>query len=110
MVTMLDVSFILNQENIFFDNDAIRFDGFQIRDEEDHVFMINGTIGTEDLRNPVFDLTLEADDFQILNSENENNDLVYGQTVCDVNASITGDRELPTVSVELHVGRRTNIR
>src|SRR5690625_5224336 len=109
MVTMLDVSFILNQENIFFDNDAIRFDGFQIRDEEDHVFMINGTIGTEDLRNPVFDLTLEADDFQILNSEKENNDLFYGQAVFDVNASITGDLKLPKVNVELDVGKSTNI-
>lgn len=109
MVTMLDVSFFLNQEYIRFDNEGIRFDNFEIRDEEEHVFMINGTIGTENFQNPVFDLKLEADDFQILNSEKENSDLFYGQAIFDVNASITGDLKLPKVNVDLDIGKNTNI-
>jgi len=108
-VTMLDAPFVLSQETIQFDNNGVHFDNFQIRDEEDHVFMINGNIGTENFLNPIFDLQLEADDFQILNSQKENNDLFYGEAVFDVNATITGDLKLPKVDLQLDIGNQTNI-
>lgn len=108
-VAMLDAPFVLKEEMVRFDNNGIRFEDFKIRDEEDHVFMINGHIGTENFLNPVFDLQLEADDFQILNSRQEDNNLFYGRAVFDVNAMITGDLKLPKVDLRLDIGDQTNI-
>jgi hypothetical protein len=50
-------------------NDAITFNRFTIKDQKNNALLINGAINTKNFSNPGFDLTLDADNFQALNSK-----------------------------------------
>jgi hypothetical protein len=52
--------------------------------------LINGAINTKNFSNPGFDLTLDADNFQALNSKEKDNDLFYGEMYLDNHLTIRG--------------------
>jgi hypothetical protein len=56
-------------DKISFANDAIAFNRFTIKDQKNNALLINGAINTKNFSNPGFDLTLDADNFQALNSK-----------------------------------------
>src|SRR5690606_8683005 len=58
---------------------------------------------TEDLTNPVFNLKLDAENFQALNSTREDNDLFYGDLIMNANIAITGDLNQPNVKGRLKI-------
>ncbi len=108
-VSTLNANFELRQETIDIDNDGIYLDNFTIRDRNDNEFVVSGDILTETYLNPEFDLRLEAEDFNALNSTREDNDLFFGQANFDVDARITGDLNLPRIDGNLRVNSNTDL-
>jgi translocation and assembly module TamB len=108
-VAELNSRFRLSEEVIRVDNEGVYLQKFTISDQDDNTFVLDGNIGTEDLGNPTFDLSLNASNFRVLNSTREDNDLFYGQAAIDAKVSISGDLNLPIVDGRLRVKSGTEL-
>lgn len=107
-IAFLNAPFVLPNEELTMDNQGVYFNDFNINDNNQNSFVINGKITTETFLNPGFDLDLQAQDFRLLNSTEEDNALFYGDAVVDVDAQVTGDLNLPVVNMDLDVKESTN--
>ena len=108
-VAMLDAPFVIPNETLRLDNEGFYFDSFTIEDKNNNNFMLNGEVLTESFINPSFDLEFEANDFMLLNSTAEDNELYYGTAVVDANGSLTGTLNVPKVDLNLTVESQTDI-
>src|SRR5690606_13899504 len=90
-VSTINSRFTLSNEAMQIDNSGVYLESFDITDEENNNFTVYGDVLTEDLTNPAFDLSLNADNFQALNSSSEDNDLFYGKLILNTDLQITGD-------------------
>ncbi|MEM8893778.1 MAG: translocation/assembly module TamB domain-containing protein, partial [Bacteroidota bacterium] len=78
---------------------VITFDRFTVRDEQDNLLELTGDITTDEFDNPLFDLRISGNNFQLLNSTAEDNELYYGKVEIDIDFSLQGRRSTPTVDV-----------
>ena len=108
-VSMLDAPFTMPNESLNFDNEGVYFENFNIEDAQDNSFVVDGAVYTESLLNPSFDLTFNAENFQVLNSTAEDNELFYGTASFDVDATLTGDLYIPVLDMTLDVGPETDV-
>lgn len=106
-VSTLNASFQSMNDKISFANDAITLNRFIIKDEKNNELSINGKISTQDFSNPGFDLTVDADNFQALNSKEKDNSLFYGEMYLDNHLTIKGDLNSPTVEGNIKVNKDT---
>ncbi|GAA0871766.1 hypothetical protein GCM10009117_09120 [Gangjinia marincola] len=109
LIKKLNAAFTLANERIKINNEAIAMNGFTITDEKKNDLVVSGKIGTENFLNPTFDLTLKADDFHILNSDEDDFDLFYGTASFNADATLTGDLKLPVLKGKLVVKEDTNV-
>ncbi|WP_236025631.1 translocation/assembly module TamB domain-containing protein [Algoriphagus oliviformis] len=107
--TQLSTKYVLSDETLRVDNDGVYLDQFTIRDGDGNTFAVDGTVYTEDLTNPSFDLQLDAENFLAINSTNEENELVFGKASLDADVSIQGDLALPIVRANLRVRDNTDL-
>ena len=107
--TEINTKYLLSNETIRADNEGIYFDQFTIRDTDNNTFDINGKVITEDLTNPSFDLNLTAKNFMVVNSTDEESDLLYGKGTIDADVSIKGDLVLPIVQANLTIKDNTDL-
>ncbi|SDL14042.1 Family of unknown function [Salinimicrobium catena] len=108
-VATLNAPFVLPDENLRVDNEGLYMENFTIRDMNNNSLVLDGSILTEELLNPEFDLSFTAENFTALNSTEEDNDLFYGVVVFDATGSLTGDLELPQIELDLDIKEETNM-
>ncbi|HSF52163.1 MAG TPA: translocation/assembly module TamB domain-containing protein, partial [Algoriphagus sp.] len=109
IVSQLNANYLLANETINLDNDGVYFNNFTIQDENKNSFQIDGSVLTESFINPSFDLTLTANNFSVVNSTREDNDLFYGKGILDADVTVTGDLTLPKVVANLTVKEDTEL-
>lgn len=102
-VSMLNTPFRLEDETIEFNEQGISFPNFTIRDESNNTAVISGQIYTETYTDFAFDLTVRTDQFRVLNSTDQDNDLFYGSLLVDSRLTIKGDLNLPVVRGRIQV-------
>ena len=76
---------------------------FAIEDENGNMITADGNATFEELTNPAFNLNFEAQNFQLLNSTAEDNDLYFGKLTFDASAELTGDLDLPKLNLDLTI-------
>lgn len=108
-VSSLNSVFKISDETLTIDNEGVYLDNFQITDANGSNFTMNGSIGTEELTNPKFDLTLNAEQFQALNSTKEDNELFYGKSSFDLDLNVKGYLKLPVIEGRIRVRKITDI-
>lgn len=108
-VKKLNAQFKISNETIAIDNSGIYLERFTIRDEKDNRFFIDGSILTKDFTNPEFDLRIAANEFSVLNSTREDNDLFYGKAIFDARANLTGNLNLPKLQMKLDLHPSTDV-
>ncbi len=108
-VSSLNSRFKLAEEYLRLDTDGVYFDNFEIEDANDHSFVIDGDITTDDLLNPAFDLSLKADEFLVLSSTKEDNDLFYGTASMDASMQVNGTLRTPVVKGSLKIREITEV-
>jgi len=108
-VATLNSVFKISDETLKIDNEGIYLDNFQITDANGSNFNLNGSIGTEEFTNPKFDLSLNAEQFQALNSTKEDNELFYGKSSFDLDLSVKGYLKLPVIEGKIRVRKITDI-
>ena len=108
-VADLNSVFKISNEKLKINNSGLFLDNFEINDNNNNSFTLNGAIKTKELTNPSFDLNLKADAFQVINSTKEDNELFYGKASMDADITVKGNMSLPIVSGLLRVRKVTDI-
>lgn len=108
-VAMLNATFNIDDQRINFNDNGLRFNRFQLKDSKGNTAVLNGTVNTKTYTDYAFGLTLTADDFQVLNSTQQDNDMYYGQLFVSSNLRIQGDMNNPTVNGTLQVNDDTDV-
>ncbi|HET8753885.1 MAG TPA: translocation/assembly module TamB domain-containing protein [Salinimicrobium sp.] len=108
-VAKLNAAFTFPDENIRIDSAGVYLEDFEILDKNKNRMIVDGSIFTENLFNPSFDLQLSANDFTAVNSTEEDFDLFYGTATFDAEAHLTGDLNVPVLDLRLDVGPNTHV-
>lgn len=108
-VAMLNATFNIDKQRIAFNDKGLRFNQFRLQDGKGNTAILSGTINTTTYTDFAFGLTLVANDFQVLNSTQQDNDMYYGQLFVSSNLRIRGNMDSPDVSGTLQVNEATNV-
>ncbi|MEX2593238.1 MAG: translocation/assembly module TamB domain-containing protein [Anditalea sp.] len=108
-VSTLNSRFNLSDESVSIDNSGLYLNTFNITDEENNNFTLDGEVLTEDFTNPIFNLSLNAENFQALNSSREDNDLFYGKFNLNADIDISGDLNQPIINGKLQINDESDL-
>ncbi|WP_264529126.1 translocation/assembly module TamB [Flavobacterium sp. N502540] len=106
-VTKFNSYYKTEDEKITLQDDIITFDTFTFHDENDNELIVNGTIKATDYTKFDFGLTVVADNFRAIHSEEKDNDLFYGDLVLDSKLNIKGTLENPVVGGNIKINKDT---
>lgn len=99
--TYLNTAFTIDEESILFNDEGIRFNAFEIADQNQNKARLEGAILTTNYRDFRFNLDLFADDFRLLDTKEGDNELFYGRIDIQANARIRGDMTTPVVNMDI---------
>lgn len=99
----------IDNSSIEIDPTAIKFPNFTISDSTGNTAVINGAINHKNFDNINFDLSLKTDDFRLLSTTSEDNELYYGTVILDSDIKITGPTSLPKINSKIELEKGTNI-
>lgn len=106
-VTKFNSYYKTTDERITLQDDIITFDTFTFHDENDNELIVNGTIKSTDYTKFDFGLTVVADNFRAIHSQEKDNDLFYGDLVLDSKLNIKGTLENPVVGGNVKINKDT---
>lgn len=109
IVDYLGAPFEIDNQSIYFDNNGIRFNRFQLADAEGNPARIDGRILTETYTDFAFDLNVTANNFRALNTTQEDNELYYGTLALSAAIKITGSMSQPDVQMDIRIKPQTNL-
>lgn len=112
-----DITPAATGEKLHFDDESIvvvssqgiRFNQFTMKDSSGNKAILDGNIATTDFTSYNFDLTLKANDFQLLNSTKKQNALYYGRLNIDADVSVKGAMMTPVVNADLKINKATDV-
>jgi len=108
-ISMLNAQFALDNDEIIFNNQGIRFPNLSITDSVGNQAVLSGIVRTKTYTDFTFNLGLKADNFQVLNSTSIDNDLFYGKLYLNSDLRITGTMDSPKVNGSLKVNDNTKM-
>lgn len=108
-ISTLGNHFRIDKEKIEINDRGVRFNNFQIRDSLNNKMVLNGTAETSNFSDYKFDFTVRANDFQVLNSTKQDNNLYYGQLFFNSNIRVTGTDKTPIVDGSITVNEKTKM-
>ncbi|MFD0798397.1 translocation/assembly module TamB domain-containing protein [Maribacter chungangensis] len=108
-ITPLNTSFKVVSESIAIDESMVTISDFEIQDRKGDTFKVDGTIGTKQLLNPNFDLNFKANEFRLLDSSIEDNELYYGTASIDAAIRLKGNFDLPKLQGKLRIRKITEL-
>ncbi|SOD15251.1 translocation/assembly module TamB domain-containing protein [Pedobacter xixiisoli] len=106
-IAYINSYFTMPTQEIAFNNQGIRFNNFTLVDSLNKKATINGTINTSDFGNVGFGLDIKTDNFRVMNSNAEDNDMIYGTVYLSSNIRVRGDMNKPDVNMNVTVEKGT---
>lgn len=107
-IAMLNADFMMDNQKIQFNDKGIQFKQFQIQDLRGNTARINGAVLTNDYTDFDFNLNLTTDDFSVVNSTREDNELFFGKLFVTSNIRITGDMHKPRIDGTVKANNKTD--
>ena len=95
-------------DEIDFTNKGIELNRFKINDADGNSLTVNGEILTSNYQDFAFNLTANARNFKVVNSQKSNDALMYGILAINATLQIKGDLDLPIVNGQLKVTEDTD--
>ena len=99
--------FKVDNESLTIDNTGFAFNNFIIQDTADNNLVIDGRVNTTNFKEYAFNLKVNADNFQVLNTTKKDNKLFYGKMVLTTALNIRGTNDEPVVDGSLTVNDKT---
>lgn len=107
-VTQTGSDFRNINDELKFTQRGIEFDNFKINDKDGNSLAINGQVLTQTYRDFAFNLDVNAKDFKVVDSEKNNEAIMYGTLAVNADLRIRGDLDLPVVDGNLAVTENTD--
>lgn len=107
-VAMLNADFLMDNQKISFTNQGLQFRQFLLRDGKGNEARLNGTILTKTYTDFDFNLNLTTNNFAVVNSTREDNDLFYGKLYATSNIRIRGNMDKPTIDGNVSANENTD--
>lgn len=108
-VGMIGSGFTFDSIDVPVDSNVVRFDRFAIRGSNKNPLLIDGAVDMHNFASPLIDLSLNADNMQIINSKKAKNVNVYGKAFIDLDAKVRGSLRFLNVSANLALLPQTNV-
>lgn len=105
----LNMTYQLPDEEINLKSEVIKLNNFTLLDENKSKMQLNGKVTTQDLLNPRFDLRLTAENFQLLNTSKDDNDLFFGEAFFNADIEWKGSLDQPTVQAKVGLNEKTDL-
>jgi translocation and assembly module TamB len=104
------INSLLKMENeaITLDERGVHFSQFKIKDSSGQTMVIDGDALTQNFTNYRFDMTLNADNFQLMNKTRELGDIFFGKVFFNTRLNISGTEMSPVVDGTLQVNNKTD--
>lgn len=112
-----DVGFVVAQtgsdfrnisDEIDFTARGMEFSDFHINDKQGNSLRVNGEILTENYQDFAFHLDLNAEGFNVVNSEESSDAMMYGTLEIDADLQVRGDLNLPIVDGNISISDDTD--
>ena len=100
----LDVS----KDRIAFDEDGFNFSEFTLRDSAGNKLVLDGNVFTKDYHSFGFDISLNAQNFRMVNAPVNSSRPFYGQLNLDAAINLEGKVDAPAVDGTIRVNKNTN--
>jgi len=100
---------IQNENITVLNNEGMRFNTFTVNDTVGNALVLNGMAYTSNFFNYKFDMTLQADDFQALNTIKRPNQMYWGQVYFSSNLNIGGTEKQPVIDGSLTINEKTKL-
>ncbi|MBT1690835.1 translocation/assembly module TamB domain-containing protein [Dawidia soli] len=97
--------FLLKDEVIKLTGTGLTLDDFTIRDVQNNTARFDGTIRTVGFAEFDLNLRVNAQNFQLLNTQATDNDLFYGNVRINTKAIVTGTSNLPKIQMEASMAK-----
>ena len=108
-IPMMGSSVKFNQDSILVVDNVIDFNKFDIWGANKNPIVIDGTIDMSDLKSAVFDLKLNANNFQLINNDQRARSELYGKLFMDIHANARGPLEHFNINAGVNVLKSTNV-
>ncbi|MCH5220356.1 MAG: translocation/assembly module TamB domain-containing protein [Muribaculaceae bacterium] len=109
-VLMLGSTLTLTHDSIPVINNLITFDNFTIKAVNENPLSINGTVNISSLTSPKINLTLNADNMQLVNTNRARKGAdIYGKAFVSLNSTVKGNLDVINVNATVDVMPGTNI-
>lgn len=109
-VNMLGTEYALSNKSIPVDSGLVVFNRFPISGVNENPLIIDGTVNMQSIANPAVDLSLNAQNMQIVGTNRARGGAeVFGKAFIDFNATARGNMELMRVNADVNVLRSTNV-
>lgn len=109
VVDMIGSALTFSEEKIPVDSNIVRFNNYAITGKNANPLLVNGTVDINELTSPQIDLSMKANDMQIINSSRGKGADVYGRAFVDVDASVKGNMEFMRVNAYLDLLEGSNV-
>ena len=109
LVAQLNTRFRLENEQIAFERNGLSFRDFTIRDANNNHALIDGTIITQDFTDYQFALNVRSNNFLLMQTDRQHNDIFYGHIIIDSDIRIRGDQNLPVINASIGFKEGTNL-
>jgi len=107
--TILGSQYRIDGEKINVTENGFHFDDFVIRDTANNILRLNGTVQTPNFTNYNFDLDVNANNFQVLNTTKKDNKIYYGKLVITSNMHVGGTEAVPNIDGNITVNDETDL-
>lgn len=98
----------IDNETLEVNEKGIAFNDFKIKDSAGQTFTIDGTAETTNFVNYNFGLSLNADNFQLMNKSRELGDIFFGKVFLNTRLKVSGTEMSPIIDGTLQVNNRTD--
>lgn len=105
----VNTQFTLSKDKIEVSDEGLVFNKFSLIDANGQKVTVDGSVDTKSMINPTYKLSVVADNFQVMNSSRDDNDLFFGKAYIDTDAKITGTMRVPNVKVKAKLRKGSDI-
>lgn len=102
-IAQLGTTYTIDNEQVRFTRTGINFNGFELTDSNNQSLSVNGDIWSEDYSDFDFGLDIRAKDFLVLNTDQKQNDLFYGNLKINSTIKVRGNKTRPQVNLNVDV-------
>jgi translocation and assembly module TamB len=103
--TIIGSKFTLENESIRLNGTGIALNKFKIKDDKGNQAVLDGTVKSNTFNSYDLALTLNAENFQVINTTEDDNDLFYGNVRINTKAKVTGTSDFPKVQLNASLSK-----